>query len=74
MEYRERKIVKLHMSRVNIHFQVAKICISTTKLLLTIARRDTLLSCKEAANEFAQKPRPLTPESQTWRVFQRKAH
>ena len=28
--------------RVNIHFQVAKICISTTKLLLTIARRDIL--------------------------------
>ena len=23
---------------------------------------------------FAQKSRPLTPESQTWRVFQRKAH
>ena len=23
---------------------------------------------------FAQKPRPLTPESQTLKVFQRKAH
>ena len=43
------------MFRVKIHFQVAKICISTTNLLLTITRRNSLISCKEAADEFCTK-------------------
>ena len=37
----KEKLSSWYLFRINIPFQVAKICISTTKLLLTIARRNT---------------------------------